>query len=176
MKEITLDTKISEILNERPELEQTLLGLSPAFAKLQSPLLRKTVARVTSVKQAAAIAGINSSHMLTMLRKAAGMEVMAEGDDGAEAEHLLAIPCPEWFIEEQIKYRFDASGVLEAGNVPMGRIIDDAKKLLVGEIYLFTTPFVPAPIIEILENKGYYVWSRRVEGVVENYVIRLKLV
>ena len=79
MKEITQETKISEILNEWPELEQTLLGLSPAFARLQSPLLRKTVARVTSVKQAATIAGIDSSHMLTMLRKAAGLAPVDSG-------------------------------------------------------------------------------------------------
>ena len=50
MKDITLETKISEILNERPEPEHTLFELSPAFAKLQSPILRRTVARVTSVK------------------------------------------------------------------------------------------------------------------------------
>jgi hypothetical protein len=172
MEEITLDTKISEILNERPELEQTLLGLSPAFAKLQSPLLRRTVARVTSVKQAASIAGIDASHMLTMLRKAAGQTPMEVGEEGAEAEHLLKMPCPGWFSEDLIVLKFDASQVLDEGKVPMSRILEEVKSISMGEIYFFTTPFFPAPIIEILSNKGYQVWSRRNESIVETYVTK----
>lgn len=175
MKEITLETKISDILNERPELEQTLFELSPAFAKLQSPILRRTVAKVTSVKQAASIAGIDASHMLTMLRKAAGLEPLVKTEESAEAASLLNEPCPEWFNEESVKIIFDASGVLEEGNVPMGRIIEQSRNLLPGEIYLFTTPFVPAPIIEILHNKSFKVWSRRRGSVIENFVININL-
>ncbi len=172
MKDITLETKISEILNERPELEHTLFELSPAFAKLQSPILRRTVARVTSVKQAASIAGIDASHMLTMLRKAAGLEPLVKKEETPEASSLLEEPCPEWFHEESVKIKFDASGVLEEGNVPMGRIIEESKNLLPGEIYLFTTPFVPAPIIEILHNKNIMVWSRRKDDIIENFVVK----
>lgn len=172
MKEITQETKISEILKEWPELEQTLLGLSPAFARLQSPLLRKTVARVTSVKQAATIAGIDSSHMLTMLRKAAGLAPVDSGSDVEEAESLLSVPCPGWFSEELVKVRFDASAVLDEGRVPMSRILEEVKSLDMDEIYLFTTPFFPAPIVEILSNKGYRVWSRRNEKNIETYVIK----
>lgn len=172
MKDITLDTKISEIFNEWPELEQTLLGLSPAFAKLQSPILRRTVAKVTSVKQAASIAGIDAMHMLTMLRKAAGMEPLAQGVETSESREILAAPCPDWFKIEQVAQRFDASGVLEAGNVPMGRILEETKALTSGEIYLFTTPFVPLPIIEILSTKGFTVWSRESDGLIENFVTK----
>ncbi|OJV21599.1 MAG: hypothetical protein BGO30_02555 [Bacteroidetes bacterium 41-46] len=172
MKEITLDTKISEILNEWPELEHTLLGLSPSFAKLNSPLLRRTVAKVTSVRQAASIAGIDSGHMLTMLRKGAGMEPMNASDESEEARDILAAPRPGWFAEERIVSRFDAAKVLELGSVPMAKILEESKRLSEGEIFQFSTPFVPAPIIEILINRGYDVWCRRIEDVVENYVIK----
>jgi hypothetical protein len=54
----------------------------------------------------------------------------------------------------------------------MGRIIEESKNLLPGEIYLFTTPFVPAPIIEILHNKNFMVWSRRKDDIIENFVVK----
>lgn len=41
---ITPETKLKDILDTYPELERVLLEISPAFAKLQNPLLRKTVA------------------------------------------------------------------------------------------------------------------------------------
>lgn len=173
MGDITLQTKIAQIMSDYPELGQTLLELSPAFAKLQNPVLRKTVARVTSVQQAAAIAGLDPAHMLTMLRKAAGLEPMAAGThNNAESESLLNMPAPEWFSEEAIEIKFNASKVLEQGNVPMGEILDAVKKISGKEIFLFETPFVPAPIIEILNNKGYAVWCRKAGATIENFVIK----
>ncbi|MDD4434532.1 MAG: DUF1858 domain-containing protein, partial [Parabacteroides sp.] len=47
--------KVAELLNDYPEIEDTLLSLSPAFAKLRNPVLRKTVARVTTLQQAAKV-------------------------------------------------------------------------------------------------------------------------
>ena len=55
---ITPQTKIAELLDAYPDLENVLIDLAPAFKKLQNPVLRKTVARVTSIRQAAAIGKI----------------------------------------------------------------------------------------------------------------------
>ena len=85
---------------------------------------------------------------------------------------MLSIPAPDWFLEERIKLRFNASEVLESGNVPMARILEEVKSISQEEIYLFTTPFFPAPIIEILSNRGYNIWSRRKENIVETYVTK----
>ena len=43
------ETKIGPLLDEHPELEAVLVGLSPEFKRLQNPILRKTVARVGGV-------------------------------------------------------------------------------------------------------------------------------
>lgn len=173
MSDITLQTKIAQIMSDYPELEQTLLELSPAFAKLQNPVLRKTIARVTSVQQAASIAGLDPAHMLTMLRKAAGLETTAaDSVNSAESQHLLSMPVPGWFSEEAVEIKYNATKVLEQGNVPMAEILDAAKKINGREIFLFVTPFVPAPIIEILNNKGYAVWCRKAGELIENFVIK----
>ena len=173
MSDITLQTKIAQLMSDYPELEQTLLELSPAFAKLQNPVLRKTIARVTSVQQAASIAGLDPAHMLTMLRKAAGLETTAaDSVNSAESQHLLSMPVPDWFSEEAVEIKYNATKVLEKGNVPMAEIIEAAKKINGREIFLFVTPFVPAPIVEILNNKGYAVWCRKAGELIENFVIK----
>ena len=68
MIDINLQTKIADLLTAYPQLEDKLIGISPVFAKLKNPILRRTVARVTSVQQAATIANMpqaNSDHPKT---------------------------------------------------------------------------------------------------------------
>ena len=54
--DINLQTKIATLLKVYPELEERLIELVPAFDKLRNPILRRTIAKVTSLQQAAAMA------------------------------------------------------------------------------------------------------------------------
>ncbi|MGD8491813.1 MAG: DUF1858 domain-containing protein, partial [Anaerolineae bacterium] len=47
-------TKVAELISAYPQLEQVLIDYVPAFEKLKNPVLRKTVARITTLQQAAA--------------------------------------------------------------------------------------------------------------------------
>ncbi|HBG23821.1 MAG: hypothetical protein A2X17_01180 [Bacteroidetes bacterium GWF2_41_61] len=166
-KPITLQTKISELLEEYPQLEETLLELSPAFAKLKNPFLRKTIARVTSVKQAAAIAGVEAGNVVILLRKAAGVDGVEggesterdKGDLTAEDREKYCGEQPDWYSPQRVKQSFDAVAILNSGDVPMSQILKATQELLQGDIYEFTTPFLPTPILDILLGKGFLVWS-----------------
>ena len=61
-----------------PHLEDILMELSPAFAKLKNPILRKTVARVASLQQAAVVGGLMVDELVNRLRKEVGQEEFAE--------------------------------------------------------------------------------------------------
>ena len=50
---ITPKTKVMQLLDAYPALESLLIETIPAFEKLRNPVLRKTVARITSLQQAA---------------------------------------------------------------------------------------------------------------------------
>lgn len=153
--EIDLQTKIAALLEAYPNLEETLLELSPAFAKLRNPILRRTVAKVTSIQQAVKIAGISPVVMVQTLRKVAGLivdENMKEEND----ERLEDMP--EWFDEAKITIRFDACPIIDAGQSPMAEILRLSKELKEGEIMELSTPFRPEPIIDILKSKGFKVW------------------
>ena len=52
---ITPKTKVAELLSTYPELEDVLVDMAPAFKKLKNPVLRRTIARVTSLQQAASV-------------------------------------------------------------------------------------------------------------------------
>ncbi|MFT4222567.1 DUF1858 domain-containing protein [Dysgonomonas sp.] len=166
--DINLQTKIAALLESYPELEDKLIELSPVFAKLRNPVLRKTVAKVTSIQQAAAIAGISAPLLVIELRKAAGFTVSESNLN--QSDHVGIEPQPSWFDKNNISLYYDARPVIDAGRSPMQEILNLASKLEGGEILHFTTPFKPMPILDILKAKGFEVWSDDEN----NYIINLK--
>lgn len=178
MKPITFQTKVWELLQEYPQLEGTLASLSPAFAKLSNPVLRRTIAKVTSLQQAASIAGIEPGEMVAKLRAAAGIGITEsenpEHDGDSFAQQLLTTT-PQWYRKEQVSSRFDATALLDAGDVPMSHILKQSRNLTPGEIFEFTTPFLPGPVLEMLHKEGFGVWSEKLskEGNQTEYLNRV---
>lgn len=154
--EITLQTKIADLLDKYPKLEDTLIELSPTFVKLRNPILRRTVAKMASIQQAAQIAGISPAAMVQTLRKAAGLSETNISDSEYDVTDQ-ATP-PEWYNESKITIRFDASPVINSGQSPMLEIIRLSATLKQGEIMELTSPFKPMPIIDLLKSKGFEAW------------------
>ncbi|MDP3432644.1 MAG: DUF1858 domain-containing protein [Bacteroidota bacterium] len=149
---ISPKTKVGELLDAFPQLEDILIKLSPSFAKLKNPILRKTVARVASLQQAAIVGGLKVDEMVNRLRKEVGQDML--GDESEDAQYLVTSP-PYWFNQAQVKTQFDASPIINSGGSPMAEILALAKELQQGEILEIKTPFVPAPIIDMLKDKGF---------------------
>jgi hypothetical protein len=165
--QITPDTKVATFLKDFPELEDELLRLSPDFAKLRNPILRRTVARVTSLRQAAKIAGLPLAEMINTLRRAAGQSEADVVEDGSVAD----APKPDWVDSLEVWKTYDARSLLESGGNPMGEVIAEAKALPAGQQLLLQTSFLPAPLIDILTKKGLTVWSApEVDGLVVTHI------
>jgi hypothetical protein len=167
---ITPDTKIGPLLDRYPQLEAPLMKLSPAYAKLRNPLLRKTVARVATLQQVAAIGEVPIGALINTLRKELGIEEQwSTGSSAIEASHSV----PDWFAQTKIAALLDAAPILEAGEHPLNRVMSDLQKLAPGEIYELITPFVPAPLLDAVEKKGFEVWSQKQsDGTVRSYFCR----
>lgn len=155
--DIHLQTKVGDLLDDYPALEEKLIELSPAFAKLRNPILRRTIAKVTSLQQAAAIAKIPPAQFVQELRKAAGLSVTPT-DTGHEAEEVETMP--DWYDESRISIRFDARPLIESGRPPLQEIISLANNLEKGAIMQVLTPFKTVPVIDILKSKTFRVWIR----------------
>ena len=154
--QITPETKISALLDHYPHVEDVLIEITPAFKKLRNPILRKTIAKVATLRQVAQIGDVSLATMINKLRAAVGQTTDSEIDDESKA----AATQPDWFDSAKIAKSLDARPILESGQHPMSQVLDELKELKSGEIYELITPFLPAPLIDMAKQKGYHAWSK----------------
>jgi hypothetical protein len=152
-------------LSFQTEFEKVLFELSPAFAKLKNPILRKTVARIASLQQAAIVGKLKVDELVNRLRKEVGQEVLQDiENDDSSIQNM-----PLWFDESKITIRFDATPIINAGNSPMAEILNRTSLLKGNEIFELKAPFIPAPIIDKLKEKGFEAFSTQKGTFVMNY-------
>jgi hypothetical protein len=155
--DITPETRVGALLDAYPALEDELFDLSPAFKKLKNPVLRKTVAKITTLRQASRVGNVSIGILINRLRAAAGQtEIVVE--DEARSSRQTA---PVWFSEEAIKRKLDGRPLIEAGEKPMERVLTFLQQLGPGEVLELITPFVPAPLIDLGKEKGFEVWHQQ---------------
>ena len=69
---ITPKTKIWDIIETYPQLEDKIIEYVPAFSKLKNPLLRRTIGKVATLQQASATGNVNINDLVGFLRKEIG--------------------------------------------------------------------------------------------------------
>lgn len=158
---ITPQTKVGELLTAYPEVEEVLISIAPAFKKLRNPVLLRTVARVTSLAQAARVGGVSVTDLVQRLRRAVGQPDFETASDETESGGDFA-PAPDWFDSKKVTRSFDARPMIDAGEQPIGRVLSDLDRLPPGEIYELVTPFEPAPLIDRAMSRGFKVYIRLV--------------
>lgn len=155
--QITPDTKVGELLECYPELENILIAMAPPFKKLTNPMLKKTVAKVTSLKQAAIVGNVSLGKMINELRKAAGMELVSCNEHSCNEEKFSV-------SDEQIIKVYDARQDLENGIVPVIKVMNELKAMKAGEALKLITPFLPAPMIDKAKEKGYKTNCKQIDS------------
>ncbi len=150
---ITPRTKVLELIETYPELEDILIEIAPAFKKLKNPVLRKTVARIATLQQAAAIGNVKTEDLINRLRKEVGQESVT-----SESNAQYNFNKPDWFSAERVSVRFNASEMLAAGEHPVNQVIADLNHLKDGKIYLLIAPFLTAPLIDKASSLGLKHW------------------
>lgn len=164
---ISPKVKVIELLEAFPELEEVLIEISPVFGKLKNPVLRKTVAKVATLQQVAIIGNMPVDELVNRLRMAAGQG----HDENIRTDDLsMSEMPPEWFDKEKICDRFDATNMINSGNSPMAEVLQRANKLNSNGLFELTTPFVPAPIIDMLRKNGFKVWITKEACEVKSYI------
>ena len=161
---INPETKIGVLLDAYPGIEEVLIAWAPAFAKLRNPLLRKTVAKIATIEQAAKIGGVSVREMVRKLREATGQSDSETTPAPETAPDGSGAPAaaPAWLSEEQVRYRVDADSLLETGEHPIGKIHRLASSLQEREIIKLTSSFRPEPLIEEMSRIGLAVYSREI--------------
>jgi hypothetical protein len=176
MVAITPDTRVGALLDAYPALEETLVGLAPEFAKLRNPILRRTVAKVATLEQAARIAGIEPRSMVLALRRAAGQP---DGDAAAPAAGAPATPAattgaaqerPAWLDPSRVRVIIDADAMLARGDHPLGAVRTALRSLAAGDVLQIDSGFRPVPLLDALAQEGFATAVESSGGRVRSFV------
>lgn len=159
--DITPDVTVADLLAAWPALEDELIAAAPPFAKLRNPLLRRTIAKVTTLRQAARVGGVALPELIARLRAAAGQPDLAVADDAAGAGAAVR---PAWLDAVTVVERYDARADIEAGNHPVGTVLGRVKSLGAGEAYQLVTGFEPTPLIAKARDLGAEAFTAREDG------------
>jgi len=169
---ITPATKVAELLESWPELEPVLMAQAPAFRRLKNPVLRRTVARVATLEQAAGVGGVAVRDLVAVLRRAVGLDDATPGEPGAVELGTASLP-PDWVSSGRVVVTLDAEALLDAGEVPLPVVNAKARGLGPGELLRVDSGFRPAPLVESLSKQGYRSFVREASpGCFETFVAR----
>ena len=158
---ITPKTKISELLDAYPQLEELLIAQAPQFSKLRNPVLRKTIAKVTTLSQAASVGGLKVEELINVLRKEAGQTELSDSDQSRTA---YVIRKPSWFSERKVVETIDVRDMLHEGEQPVHMVLSAVKRLNKKEILKIIAPFLPAPLIDKTIGLGYKHWINEISA------------
>ncbi len=154
---ITPKTKVLQLIEAYPQLEDVLIEYAPAFKKLKNPLLRKTVAKIATLQQAASIGDVKVEDLINRLRKEIGQDLIS-----TDMTNTYNTNKPEWFKEKLIAQELDAKKMLTVGEHPVNQVMADLKNLESGKIYKLIAPFLPAPLIDKATSLGAQHWIDKI--------------
>jgi len=147
-------------------MEDKLIEINPKFKKLNNPVLRRTLAKVASVKQAAFVGGMDPYELVNILRKRVGQEPLEFNEDTILENSSKEKP--SW-VNNKTELVLDANLLLEKDKNPLAEVIINSKN---HKTILLKADFFPEPLIEELEKKGFEVYSEKISE--ENFLTYIK--
>jgi hypothetical protein len=161
-------TKVAALLDRYPELEGVLIAMAPPFKKLMNPILRRSVAKVASLRQAAAAARLPVHELVNRLRAEVGQEAIPSEDAAGTDSYFSSQP--DWFDRTKIVASVDEREASDPDKMTVVTVLQRATSLQQTEILELITTFLPAPGIDIMKRKGFLVWSvQEKSGLIRTY-------
>lgn len=152
--------RIHAVLARDERLLDVLVAASPAFEKLRNAAMRRTMARLVTVEQAARIGRVDPSVLLDRLNRA------LEHPDEREAVPLPTaaaqpdvdpshVPDALRRIPSALVVECDVREDLRAGREPFHRIMDAARATPDGGLLKVRATFEPAPLYPVLAKQRF---------------------
>lgn len=165
MREITLETKIADLLNMHPDMKNILISINPKFKKLNNPVLRRTIGKVAGVKQAAIVGGMDPLDLLNQLRGAVGQASLCEQCMDPSEECLMpsVAPMPQWARREPARV-LNANTILDKEKNPLAVTRKALRELRKTDILLIEADFRPEPLVDEFEKDGYEVYVQELSS------------
>lgn len=156
---IRKDDRVASVLARDPGLLEVFVQASPAFERLRNPVMRRTMARLVTVEQAARIANIDTDAFLAKLNHQSGASPMVEaGSSDAPTniapEGLLSTPSSR--IED-----LDVREDLRRGIEPFTTILSAVRSVGPDQVFRLRAIFEPVPLYGVLAKQGFAHYTER---------------
>lgn len=153
MTRIQVEDRVAAVLARDERLLEVFIATSPTFEKLRNSAMRKTMARLVTVEQAARIAGVDAEDLVARLNAVlTGTEPAAA--PVASAPALPPLPMALTSLPPDRVIDCDVRDDLRAGIEPFRRILDAARALPANSALRVRAIFEPAPLYAVLARQG----------------------
>jgi uncharacterized protein (DUF2249 family) len=163
--------RVAAVLARDEELVEVFVAAAPAFSRLRNPGLRRVMARLVTVEQAAGIAGIDADALVEALNQAfergpAGEEALPSSPSSFKETHY---PVPDTLSKPEVLERIspdlvvdcDVREDLRTGKEPFARIMAARRSLPEGGVLLVRAIFEPVPLYRVMAQHGLDHWTQK---------------
>ncbi|HET8698636.1 MAG TPA: DUF2249 domain-containing protein, partial [Gammaproteobacteria bacterium] len=156
--------RVSDVLARDEALVDVFVRHAPHFAKLRNRAMRRVMARLVTVEQAARTAGVSAGRLVDDLNAALGTAPERRANAGPATAAPpngignagLSEPPSEWPVVE-----VDVRDDLRTGREPFSRIMAAVAALRAGEVLHLRAIFEPVPLLAVMEKRGFTHAARR---------------
>ena len=158
-KPIGRTDRVSDVLARDESLVGVFVRHARHFEKLRSPTMRRVMARLITVEQAARTAGVDVDDLLRDLNRALGVPTDAPAP--APAETSSDAPSAGTRPAGRPTIELDLRDDMREGREPFSRIMTAVAALDDSRVLRLRTIFEPVPLFEVLARRGFHHESRR---------------
>lgn len=144
--------RVSDVLARDEALLEVFVGHAPHFAKLRNRTMRRVMARLVTVEQAARMAGVPVAGLLDAINGALGVTVVE--DIAQPAAPPSAEPSSQRHPAEANEVILDVREELRAGREPFSTIMRAVGAMKQGDVLRLRTTFEPVPLFHVLGKRG----------------------
>jgi len=160
--EIIPSTTVHALLSKYPDLEDKLIAMAPPFKKLKNPAIRKSIAKIATLKNIASVGNIPLNKLINDIKQELGQQSSSE----VFVDEVYFTSQPDWFSTDKVAISLVEGEVGDKDKMTVVAVLREAKKLKKGEIIELITTFLPAPGIDSMKAKGYSTWTIKDEGTI----------
>jgi len=152
---ITPHTKIADLLDTYPEIEDFLITLVPTFSKLKNPILRNTIGKLATIEQASKVGEVPMPFLINALNEKLGLvpDAVLNADENQKEEFKI--------IKGNISQVINADDIINSGGTPVSAVLGGLRKLEDEQILQLDCTFHPAPLIDKAKDAGYKAYETR---------------
>jgi uncharacterized protein (DUF2249 family) len=155
---ISKGDRISAVLKEDESLVEVFAALSPAFERLRNPRMRRVMAQLVTVEQAARMAGVDADELVRRLNEGSAEALGPEpGTRPGESASARSVSAPAGLRDvtwERI-VTVDVRAELRSGREPFSMIMAARRTVPPGGALCVRAIFEPVPLYAVMAQHGF---------------------